>query len=56
MGYSSRQLAPTNWAVNWLSYEDLPPAAVDKMQTSLPHGMVVAIIGAGHIMARRRCN
>ena len=40
----SRQLA--RWAVN-LSYEDLPPAAVDKMQTSLLHGVVVAIIGAG---------
>ena len=40
----SRQLA--RWAVN-LSYEELPPAAVDKMQTSLLHGVVVAIIGAG---------
>ena len=40
----SRQLA--RWAVN-LSSEDLPPAAVDKMQTSLLHGVVVAIIGAG---------
>ncbi len=40
----SRQLA--RWAVN-LTPGDLPPAAVDKMQTSLLHGVVVAIIGAG---------
>ena len=40
----SRQLA--RWAVN-LTAADLPPAAVDKMQTSLLHAVVVAIVGAG---------
>lgn len=40
----SRQLA--RWAVN-LDAADLPPAVVDKMQTSLLHATVVAIIGAG---------
>ena len=40
----SRQLA--RWAVN-LNAADLPPAVVDKMQTSLLHAVVVAIIGAG---------
>ena len=39
----SRQLA--RWAVN-LSPADLPPAVIDKMQTSLLHGVVVSIIGA----------
>ena len=39
----SRQLA--RWAVN-LDAADLPPAVVDKMQTSLLHATVVAIIGA----------
>ena len=39
----SRKLA--RWAVN-LSPADLPPAVIDKMQTSLLHGMVVSIIGA----------
>ena len=39
----SRQLA--RWAVN-LNAADLPPAVVDKMQTSLLHATVVAIIGA----------
>ena len=39
----SRQLA--RWAVN-LSPVDLPPAVIDKMQTSLLHGVVVSIIGA----------
>ncbi len=40
----SRQLA--RWVVN-LDAADLPPAVVDKMQTSLLHATVVAIIGAG---------
>ena len=40
----SRQLA--RWVVN-LDVADLPPAVVDKMQTSLLHATVVAIIGAG---------
>ena len=40
----SRQLA--RWAVN-LDAADLPPAVIDKMQTSLLHATVVAIIGAG---------
>lgn len=40
----SRQLA--RWAVN-LDAGDLPPAVVDKMQTSLLHATVVAIVGAG---------
>ena len=39
----SRQLA--RWAVN-LNAGDLPPAVVDKMQTSLLHAAVVAIVGA----------
>ena len=39
----SRQLA--RWVVN-LDAGDLPPAVVDKMQTSLLHAAVVAIIGA----------
>ena len=38
----SRQIA--RWAVN-LDAADLPPAVVDKMQTSLLHATVVAIIG-----------
>ena len=40
----SRKLA--RWVVS-LNPADLPEAAVDKMQTSLLHGVVVAIIGAG---------
>ena len=40
----SRQLA--RWAVN-LNAADLPAAVVDKMQTSLLHAVVVAIIGGG---------
>ena len=40
----SRQLA--RWAVN-LRPDQLPEAVVDKMQTSLLHATVVAIIGAG---------
>ena len=40
----SRQLA--RWVVN-LDAGDLPPAVVDKMQTSLLHAAVVAIVGAG---------
>ena len=40
----SRQLA--RWAVN-LNAADLPAPVVDKMQTSLLHAAVVAIIGAG---------
>ena len=39
----SRQLA--RWVVN-LHADDLPPAVVDKMQTSLLHATVVAIVGA----------
>lgn len=39
----SRQLA--RWVVN-LDARDLPPAVIDKMQTSLLHATVVAIIGA----------
>ncbi len=39
----SRQLA--RWAVN-IDARDLPPPVVDKMQTSLLHATVVAIIGA----------
>ena len=40
----SRQLA--RWAVN-LDAAALPPAVVDKMQTSLLHAVVVSLIGAG---------
>ena len=40
----SRQLA--RWVVN-LDARDLPPAVIDKMQTSLLHATVVSIIGAG---------
>ena len=40
----SRQLS--RWAVN-LNAADLPAPVVDKMQTSLLHAVVVAIIGAG---------
>ena len=40
----SRQLA--QWTVN-LDAGDLPPAVVDKMQTSLLHATMVAIVGAG---------
>ena len=40
----SRQLA--RWVVN-LDAADLPPAVIDKVQTSLLHATVVAIIGAG---------
>ncbi len=39
----SRQLA--RWIVN-LNPDDLPPTVIDKMQTSLLHATVVAIIGA----------
>ena len=39
----SRQLA--RWVVN-LDPRDLPPTVIDKMQTSLLHATVVAIIGA----------
>ena len=41
----SRQLA--RWAVN-LAAADLPPAVVNKMQTSLLHATVVAIVGAAN--------
>ena len=40
----SRQLA--RWVVN-LDAAALPPAVVDKMQTSLLHAVVVSLIGAG---------
>ena len=40
----SRTLA--RWVVN-LDARDLPPAVIDKMQTSLLHATVVSIIGAG---------